>query len=371
MNIRAGQTYHKPDTILIAIIVAITVFGLISLLSVSGPIGYARFGDAYFYLKGQLFGLALGLAAFLYFSRTDYRRWKKYAFGLLVFSVLLLTLVFIPGLTAGYGQSRSWINIFGYSFQPSELVKLCFLLYLAAWLESRKEHLKTIAQGTGPFLIVLGIIAVLMMLQPDFGTLSIIGATSLIVYFIGGGSFRHILVIMLVSAAAFALMLWTNPYQQDRFRCLNDPEFSRDKACYQVNQSLIAVGSGGLFGRGLGESRQKYMYVPQAVGDSIFAIIAEEAGLIVSAALVALYLGLFYRGYLVAKHAADEFGRILAIGIASWIAIQAFINIGGIINIIPMTGVPLPLVSHGGSSLLAALSALGILVNISKQTKTF
>jgi cell division protein FtsW len=189
------------------------------------------------------------------------------------------------------------------------------------------------------------------------------------VYFVGGGRLYHIIVMILIGIIGLFLMVQVKDYQADRFKCFLDPSFSRQDKCYQINQSLIAVGSGGFFGRGLGESRQKYMYIPEIQGDSIFAIIAEESGFIFSSILIILYVYVFYRGYLISKYAPDIFGRILAIGIVSWIVIQAFFNIGGMINVVPMTGVPLPLVSYGGSAITAALAAVGILVNISKQTK--
>jgi cell division protein FtsW len=189
------------------------------------------------------------------------------------------------------------------------------------------------------------------------------------VYFVGGGRLYHIIVMILIGIIGLFLMVQVKDYQADRFRCFLDPSFSRQDKCYQINQSLIAVGSGGFFGRGVGESRQKYMYIPEIQGDSIFAIIAEESGFIFSSILIILYVYVFYRGYLISKYAPDIFGRILAIGIVSWIVIQAFFNIGGMINVVPMTGVPLPLVSYGGSAITAALAAVGILVNISKQTK--
>lgn len=366
---RHKRVYHEPDKLLIMTVFLIVIFGLISLASASSVMAYKNFGDAYYYFNHQLFGVGVGLAAFVFFSRLDYRIWRKYALGFLIFSVVLLLLVFIPGLSAHYGKSRSWINVFGFSLQPAELVKLSFLLYLAAWLERRKDTLHDISQGIGPFLATLGLIAFLMVLQPDVGTLSIIALTSLIVYFVGGGSWKHILIIVVFGGLALALLVQFNEYQLNRFRCLADPSFSPQKICYQTNQSLIAVGSGGILGRGLGESRQKFMYLPEVTGDSIFAIIAEELGLIVSAVVVLCYGLLFYRGYLVAKYAPDDFGRNLAIGIVSWLVIQAIINIGGILNILPMTGVPLPLISYGGSAILAALAAAGMLVNISRQTK--
>ncbi|MEA3398305.1 MAG: putative lipid II flippase FtsW [Patescibacteria group bacterium] len=365
INTTARQ--NEYDRGLIFVILAIVVFGLIELLSASGVVAYAKFGDAYYYFKHQLFGLSLGAVAFLYLARVDYHYWRKYALGFLIFSILLLLLVFIPGISADYGKARSWINIFGYSLQPSEFVKLSFLVYLAAWLENRKENLKDFSQGIGPFIIILGIITFLMLLQPDIGTLSIVAITSLIVYFVGGGSYKHIIFIILFGSLALALMVHMKPYQMDRFKCLFDPETNKQDVCYQVNQSLIAVGSGGIIGRGLGDSRQKYMYLPEVSGDSIFAVIAEETGFVFSVFLVLGYLYIFYRGYKISLYAPDDFGKILAIGISSWVALQVIINIGGITNILPMTGVPLPLVSYGGSAILTVLAALGILVNISKQ----
>ncbi|MFH1428084.1 MAG: putative lipid II flippase FtsW [Patescibacteria group bacterium] len=360
---------HQPDKNLIITVGIIVIFGLVMLSSASAAVAYAKFGSSYYYFKHQLFGLGLGFLAFLFFSWVDYHRWKKYAFAFLIFSIALLLLVFIPGLSANYGKARSWINVFGFSLQPSEFVKISFLLYLAAWLESRGKKLSDISQGIGPFVVVLGVIGFLMLLQPDIGTLFIIAITSLVVYFVGGGKIKHILVIMIISSLAFAIMVYFKPYQMNRFKCLADPTFSSNDICYQTNQSLIAIGSGGWFGRGIGESRQKFMYLPEVSGDSIFSIIAEEVGFIFSSILILLYLYLFYLGYRISKNAPDGFGRILALGIVSWITIQALINVGGMVNLLPMTGVPLPYISFGGSAILSAMIATGILVNISKQTK--
>ncbi|MBU4257366.1 putative lipid II flippase FtsW [Patescibacteria group bacterium] len=364
---RASQ--HEPDWSLIITTAVIVVFGLVMLSSASLVVAYKEYNDSYYFFKHQLLGLFAGIIAFLFFARVDYHKWKKYAFGFLIFSIVMLLLVFIPGLSAEYGKSRSWINIFGFSLQPSEFVKLSFLLYLAAWLESRHKKLEDISRGIGHFVVILGIICLLMLLQPDIGTLSIIVLTSLVVYFVGGGNIKHILAIILLSIAAVSIMAHFMPYQANRIKCFIDPSYSKDEFCYQINQSLIAVGSGGIFGRGLGASRQKYSYLPEVYNDSIFAVIGEETGLIMSAGLVLLFMFLFYRGYLISKRAPDGFGANLAIGIVSWIVIQVIINIGGMIKLMPMTGVPLPLISYGGSALLAALSALGILVNISKQTR--
>jgi len=360
---------HEADRSLVVTVGIIIIFGLIMLSSASSIVAYAQQGDSYYFVKHQLVGLFLGLIAFWFFSRYDYHNLKRYAFGLLIFSIILLSLVFVPGLGYEHGSTRSWIKIFGQSLQPSEFVKLFFLIYLVAWLERRSQKLEEWRQGIGPFMIVLGVIIGLMVLQPDIGTLSIIAITSLIVYFIAGGSLKHIIIFLIIVIISFALLIQIKPYQMNRFKCLIDPEFSKQDICYQVNQSLIAVGSGGILGRGFGASRQKYLYLPEIQGDSIFAIIGEETGLIFSGALVMLFLFLFYRGFLIARQAPDNFGKYLAIGIVSWIVIQAMINIGGMINLLPMTGVPLPLISYGGSAMLATLMALGILVNISKQTR--
>jgi cell division protein FtsW len=367
--IRNRANYHQPDYVVITIVAVIVVFGLVMLSSVSSAVSYARFQSTYVYFNRQLFGLVMGFALFYITSRLDYHRYKDLALPLLALSLGLLVIVFIPGLAGGWGNARSWVNIFGFSLQPSELVKITFLLYLAAWIDTRNKDLRDLHQGTAPFLILLGVITVLMLAQPDTGTLFIILAISLSVYFIGGGNTKHITYIVIAGFIGLLLMLKIAPYQLDRFRCFFDHSYSPQDVCYQLNQSLIAVGSGGFWGKGFGNSRQKFSYLPEVQGDAIFPVIAEEMGMAVSVVLVGLFAYLFYRGYLISKRAPDRYGKLLAIGIVTWFVFQAFVNIGGIINLIPLTGVPLPFISYGGSAMMAALAAAGILVNISKQTK--
>lgn len=367
-SLRSGE--HEPDKSLIVAIMVLLVSGLILLFSASSVVSYARHGNTYYYFLNQLSAIAIGLAAFFITSKIDYRVWRKYAFLFLISSIVLLTLVFIPGIRSEYGTARSWINLFGHSFQPAELVKLSFLIYLATWLEAKKGDLGSFANGIVPFLFILGIISGLMILQPDLGTLFIIAFTSMLVFFVGGGKVKHIfLVVVLAGLLLFLMLSIKSSYQSDRFKCLKDPGYSLQDKCYQINQSLIAVGSGGWFGRGLGQSRQKFMYLPEVWGDSIFSIAAEEIGFVFSSLLLLLFLFIFYRGLLIARAAPDLYGRTLATGIVVWLAVQTFLNIGGMINLIPMTGVPLPFVSAGGSAVLSALIAMGILVNISKQTR--
>lgn len=359
---------REPDWNLLITVSIIIVFGLIMLSSASGALAYSRFGDAYFFLKHQALALVIGLGMFFLFARQDYRTWREFSFYLLIVSVLLLILVFIPGLaSAANSKAHSWITVFGFSLQPSEFVKLSFLIYVSAWLESHGKFITNL-ESSLPFLLTYGVIALLMILQPDIGTLSIITVTALISYFIGGGNTKHIAVFIGIGAALLLIMTLLMPYQARRFKCYWDPMWSADKHCYQLNQAMIAIGSGGLWGRGFGASRQKLMYLPEVSGDSIFPIIGEEMGFVFSTLLVLLFLNLFYRGYKIALKAPDHFGKVLALGIVSWLTMQALINIGGMINLMPMTGVPLPFISSGGSSLMAALAAIGVLTNISRQT---
>ncbi len=365
-----NSSQHEADKSLMTAMFVLIAAGLVLLFSASSVVSYARFGNTYHYFQSQLFGLGVGLVGFFVAYRVNYHFWKKYAFFFLIASILLLVMVFIPGLQAEYGTARSWISIFGQSFQPSELVKLSFLIYLATWLEAKKEDLGNFASGTFPFLIVLAIIGALMFAQPDLGTLFIIVSSAVIVFFVGGGKLQHLFLAGALGVIGLLLVFNVgSDYQSDRFKCLKDPSFSTQDKCYQINQSLIAVGSGGWFGRGLGQSRQKFMYLPEVWGDSIFAIAAEEIGFIFSTLLLLLYLFIFYRGLLIARAAPDLYGSALATGIVAWLAIQTFLNVGGMINLIPMTGVPLPFISAGGSALMSALIAMGILVNISKHTK--
>lgn len=367
--LREKGNYHQPDYVVIGIVVAVVVFGLVMLSSASSVVAYARYESTFAYFNRQLFGVAVGAAAFFITSRLDYHRYKELALPLLLSSLALLLLVFIPGLAADWGTSRSWINIFGFSLQPAEFVKITFLLYLGAWVTKQTNDLSDLHHGTAPFLILLAFITVLLFLQPDTGTWIILMTISLAMYFVGGGNIKHIAFLGIAGAILVVTVAQFAPYQLDRFRCFFDSSYSPDKVCYQVNQSLIAVGSGGFWGQGFGNSRQKFRYLPEVQGDAIFPIIAEEMGFVISIGLVGLFVGLFWRGMQIAKAAPDAYGQLIAIGIVTWFTFQAFVNIGGMVNVMPMTGLTLPFISYGGSAMMASLAAAGILVNVSKQTR--
>lgn len=368
LALRKGE--HEADKSLLLVIGILLVFGLVMLSSASSVVSYAKYGNIYHYFYRQAIMVAIGLVGMFIISKIDYHKWRRWAGAALIASIVLLLLVFIPGIRAEYGTARSWISIFGFNFQPSELVKLTFLIYLATWLEAKKGQLNSVYGGIVPFLVTLGVIGALMAAQPDLGTFFVISFMATVVFFVGGGKFKHLFLTAIIAGLVLFLAVYaSSSYQSDRFKCYQNPSFDTQKECYQINQSLIAVGSGGVFGRGLGQSRQKFMYLPEVWGDSIFPIIAEEIGFVFSALVLILFLFLFYRILQIAKAAPDVFGMSLATGVVAWLSVQMFLNIGGQLNLIPMTGVPLPFISAGGSSALSVLIALGIVINISKQTK--
>lgn len=366
-----SKNWHQPDYGFIVILFLIIIFGLIMLSSASVSLSFEKYQDSYYLLKHQIFwGLVPGFIAFVILSLIDYKIFKKYSFWMLAASIFLLVLVFIPGIGAGYGTAKSWIHIFGASFQPSELVKLTFLIYLASWLESR-GHKKAgdFSEGLVPFLSVLCLIAVLLILQPDLGTMTIIVLISLIVYFIGGANLSHMVGVGFGAIVGLIALIKVAPYRTARLSIFLHPELDPQGIGYHTNQAFLAIGSGGFWGKGFGMSRQKFQYLPEVAGDSIFAIIAEELGFIISSLVIIGYLYLLLRGLKIAQKAQDNFGKHLAIGITVWIVIQSFVNIGAMVGLLPLTGVPLPFISYGGTSMAVLLAACGIVVNISRQTR--
>lgn len=362
---------HKPDYWLVITVIMLVVIGLVMLSSASAVVSYENFGNNYQYLTHQLlYGVLFGLLAMIITSRIDYRFWKKFAAVLLAVTLLLLLAVFIPGIGLEYGGAKRWIALGSATMQPTEIVKLTFILYLATWLEKRQKGIRDWKFGFLPFVTVLGIIGSLIMLQPDLGTMSVVIASAIVVYFIAGARWRHLAAIGGTGIVLFWLLIKAAPYRMARFTVFLNPEIDPQGIGYQINQALLAVGSGGLFGRGLGKSIQKYNYLPEATGDSIFAVMAEELGFIRILFLIAIFVFLVIRGFMVAKKAPDLFGKLVASGIIAWVAFQAFVNIAAMVALVPLTGIPLPFISYGGTALLFTLAAVGILINISQHTKT-
>ncbi len=347
------------------------VFGLAMLTSASFPLGLSKFGNGYYYLIHQvIFGLLPGLVGFAIAYKLPYTVYRRYAGVMLFVSIALLLLVFIPGIGKEFGGSKSWIVIGSFSMQPSELVKLTFLFYLAGWLEKRSQHeLKDFSQGVLPFLCVLGVVAFFLIEQPDTGSMAIIVTMALATYFAAGAPLKYLAGVGVAGLGGLALLIKLTPYRAARYMTFLHPELDPQGAGYHINQALLAVGSGGFFGRGYGHSLQKFQYLPEVAGDSIFAVIGEELGFIFTLAFLALYLAFLSRGFRIAERAPDAFSRYLVVGIMTWIGVQAVVNIGAMVGLLPITGVPLPLISYGGTALVVTLTAMGIVANISAHAK--
>jgi cell division protein FtsW len=368
----ADRQSHQPDFILLTTVGLLVFFGMLFLSSTSSSLAFnQRDQDIYFFVKQQItHGLLPGLLFFYLALRINYQTYKKYFKLFFIGSVILLLVVFIPGLQLTGASAKSWIVLGSISLQTSEIVKLCFILFLAGWLEREGSRIKHWRSGAWPFIIFLGIISLLLILQPDIGTLSIIVLTSLAMYFVAGANWKHFLAMIGMGFVALIAMVKAAPYRMDRFLAFMDADRDPLGISYQIRQALIAVGSGGWFGLGLGYSRQKFNYLPEPAGDSIFAIIAEEIGFVFAVLFILLFATLMIRGFHIVRSAPDNFGKFIALGIVVWLSAQIFINIASIIGLLPLTGVPLPLVSLGGTNLLITLLSIGILANISKFTLT-
>ncbi len=361
--------YYSSDHILIALVTIIILFGLVMLSSATSVLGYSKFGDSYWYLKHQiLLGCLPGLILFFIFSNINYRNFKKSIFLWFFLSLVLLLSVFMPVIGTNLGTgSRSWIYFFGFSIQPTEIVKLLFIFFLAGWLEKKRNQIRSFSRGFIPFILYVAIVSLLIILQPDIGTLSIFLVIVLAIYFLAGAPWKYLLLIISTALAGLWALIKIAPYRLRRLMVFLHPASDPQGIGYHINQALLAIGSGGWLGLGLGNSRQKFQYLPEVAGDSIFAIVGEELGFVVSFLLVVLFIWLFIRIMKIARQAPDQFGYLLATGIGVWLMGQFFINAGAMLGLMPLTGLPLPLVSYGGSSMMIVMAALGVVVNISKQ----
>lgn len=369
MPVLKRGTGHQPDYVLAALIGIFLLFGLVMLSSAGSVLGFQRYGDSYLFLKRQLVGLGVGLIAAVIAYKIDYRRWWKWAVPLFVVTLGLLVIVFLPGIGSLLLGARRWIQLGPVLFQPSELMKLALIFYLAAWFSQRERRLADFQEGLIPFLITLGSVASLIILQPDLGTTMVIVLVAITMFYVAGGATRHLATMAVVGAGLLAIVIAVAPYRADRLTVFLNPGIDPQGAGYQVRQSYLAIGSGGLFGLGLGHSRQKYNYLPEPAGDSIFAIMAEELGFIIVSLFVLAWTMLIIRGIRVARGAPDTFGRLLATGIVAWLGVQALVNMAALSGLVPLTGIPLPFMSHGSSALIMNMAAAGVLLNVSRSSR--
>lgn len=352
----------KPDWHLLFAVFSLTTFGVLMVYDASSVSALRDFGDKYYFLREQAKWLIFGAFAFLVASIFDYRRLYNFSPFLLLATIVLLATVFIPGIgVKAYGASR-WLNFRLFTLQPSELTKLTLVIYLSAWFSS-KEKGRFLA-----FALLCGLLLGLVVIQPDMGTAIILAAVAVILYFLSGAPIWHFIALLPVLFAGAVALIRIAPYRFQRIITFFNPNADPLGASYHLRQILIALGSGGIFGLGLGQSRQKYEYLPESMTDSIFAIIGEELGFLGSTVLILIFLFIIWRGFKISQKAPDNFGKLLAAGITSWLGVQAFMNLAAMVALIPLTGIPLPFISYGGSSLVVALVGVGIIFNISRQS---
>lgn len=358
---------YKPDYVLIGTVLLLLIFGLIMVASASVIKGFQEFGDRYYYAKHQfVYGVLPGLVLFLIASKVYYRRWIKLSLPFFILGIIGLIVILVTSSTFYHGGATRWIALGSYTFQPSELVKMFFIIYLAAWLDKKGGNINNANSTLFPFLAILGILGFLIIAQPNLGMLGIVTISALALYYISGVKLLHVFTLIILGISALAIFIKIEPYRLQRLMTFLNPEADVLNAGYQINQAVIAIGSGGLFGLGLGQSRQKYNYLPEPFGDSIFAITGEELGFIGLVALIILFLVFIWRCFAIAKSAPDNFGKLLVSGITFILAVQFFMNIAAITQFMPLTGVPMPFISYGGSALVSALFGVGIIVNVSK-----
>lgn len=360
------------DPVIVLFTVGLVLLGLIFLLSATGPVAFQRAsGDSLYYVKRQLLnGVLPGIFLFLFFSLVDYRVWKKFAPVALVATFVLLVLVYIPGLGVEVGGARGWIRVAGISLQTSELAKLSFLIYLSAWLAERsKGEIRQWNEGVFPFLLTLGAVVLLLVLQPDTGSTAVIAGMSLALFFLAGAPLPAVGGFLAAGAAGLFLLLRISPYRAERFLTFLHPELDPQGIGYHINQAMLAIGSGGFLGVGYGHSRQKFLYLPEVEADSIFAVVAEELGFFLSAVLLLGFAFLIWRCFSIARNSRDRFGALLAAGVAAWIGAQLLLNVGSMTGLLPITGVTMPFISHGGSSLAVLLAAMGLVAGIPRHAQ--
>ena len=358
----------SPDYIIVVVAAALVLMGIVAVYSSSFALGILEFGDANYFVYRQVFFAAIGGVAMYLLMKSDYRQLRVISPLLMLAAILSLVAVLMPGIGVERNGATRWIAVPGPlpPLQPSEFAKLALIIYVSAWLAGRGENVKAFWTGFFPFVVLVGLVAGLVMLEPDLGTTIIIVMTTLTLVFVAGASLTHVMAFAGVGSIVATLLVASGDYRTDRIFAFISAEDDPSGRGFQTLQLLIALGSGGLEGIGLGASRQKFFYVPGAHTDGIFAIIGEELGFIGCAAVLLLFGVLMVRGFRVILRARDDFGSLLAVGIVSWIGYQTLINIGGITRTIPLTGIPLPLVSYGGSALVAMLAGIGILLSVSR-----
>lgn len=353
------SSFLKGDRLVLILTFALSLFGITMIFDASSVSSLKDFGNKFYYLEHQALWFGIGSLSFLFFSEYDYRNLRKFALPAFLLSIIFLILVLIPGLNREIYGGKRWLQLGPIGFQPAELTKLTLIIYLSTLFEKKKEFL--------PFIFLVGLILGLLLLEPDLGTATIIISTAVALYFVSGASLKEMSIMGVSSFLLIPLMIMFSPYRRERLFTFLNNSFDVQGSSYHVRQVLIALGSGGIFGRGLGQSRQKFLFLPEVSTDSIFAVIAEEFGFLGASFLVFIFVFLLIRCLKISSQIKDTFGQFLIVGIIFCIGVQTLVNLAAMVSLVPLTGVPLPFISYGGSSLLVSLTGMGIVYNISKS----
>ncbi|PIZ70931.1 stage V sporulation protein E [Candidatus Peregrinibacteria bacterium CG_4_10_14_0_2_um_filter_43_11] len=373
--------HYSIDKVLASTLGALVIFGIIMISSVSVYESHQLTNEMVqkglmesptnsFYLWRHILRVLIAVPIGIAVIYLPLQIWKKIALPFFAVTLLLLIFIFLPGIGANYGTSTSWILLPVIpSLQPAEFVKLALIFYLAVWMEKRQELVASFQYGFIPFTVLLSVVVVLLAMQPDFGSVLVISVIAASMFFIAGGSVLHIFSGGLLAAFMAYPIIMSKEYLRNRFLTFLHPDLDPLNIGFQIKQALIAIGNGGFFGVGFGKSVQKFGYLPEVQGDTIFAATAEELGFFRIVLLILAYFIIAYRGYGIARRAPDRFSMLVAVGITSWLTFQAIINIGVNLAILPLTGLTLPFISYGGSSLIATLIGAGVLLNISRYAE--
>jgi cell division protein FtsW len=364
-----SSTKLHIDKIFLGAVTLLTVAGFLVFSSASLGL-LARDGASFESVAiNQSLGLLIGIVGFFIMSKINYKFLRKYAFYILLLALCLNLLLFIPGLALTHGGASRWIDLRFITFQPSEFLKIAFVIYFAAWLSSIKDKVSTFKLGIIPYLVLMGLLSALLLSQSDTDTLVVIAGSGLIMLFAAGARIRDLALLGLILILLVGSVVYLRPYARQRIMTYLNPTADVQGAGYQIQQSLIAIGSGQIAGRGFGQSVQKFKYLPEPIGDSIFAVGAEEFGFIGSVALILLFLLFVFRSVKISARAPDTFAALTVLGLSVFVVVESFMNISSMTGILPIAGMPLLFVSHGGTALIIVLGAMGIIANISKYQK--
>lgn len=357
------------DLIIMLMVITLACFGVVMVYSSSSIMAAKKFHDGFYFLKRQGIYTLLGAGAMMWAMRVDYHVWKKFAVPILIGCLTLLLAVLIPGIGDSAGGSSRWIRLPGFSFQPSEMAKIAFIMYMAYSLDKKQDKVRFFSTGFLPYMVVLAVMLLLLLKQPDLGSSMVLGAVAMIMLFAAGTRLSYILSMVLLALPFLYYAIMNVDYRRRRIMAFLNPWEDPTNTGFQIIQSWIAVGTGGLFGQGLGEGKQKLFYLPEAHTDFIFSVVGEELGFVGFMVISSMFFLLVLRGIRVALYAEDNFGRSLAFGISSLIGLEAFVNIAVVTGIFPTKGLALPFISYGGSSLIITLFAVGVLLNISSRVR--